>query len=159
MQFYDLERRRRFCVDGQPHRQLRPHRAAPPHRHCAAGNAALRRQHPREHRLRQAPTATDDEIIAAARKANAWQFICSFPEGLDAVVGERGIKLSGGQRQRVAIARAILKNPAILHSGRSHLVGARQRSRKAGAGRHGRADEKPHLHHHRPPPEHHSQSG
>jgi ABC-type multidrug transport system fused ATPase/permease subunit len=59
-------------------------------------------------------SATDEEIIAAARKANAWQFIASFPEGLDTVVGERGIKLSGGQRQRVAIARAILKNPAIL---------------------------------------------
>jgi len=52
--------------------------------------------------------------VLAARKANAWQFISSFPEGLDTLVGERGIKLSGGQRQRVAIARAILKNPAIL---------------------------------------------
>jgi ABC-type multidrug transport system fused ATPase/permease subunit len=58
--------------------------------------------------------ATDEEIIVAARKANAWQFISTFPEGLDTLVGERGIKLSGGQRQRVAIARAILKNPAIL---------------------------------------------
>ncbi|UYZ65057.1 ABC transporter ATP-binding protein [Hymenobacter weizhouensis] len=58
--------------------------------------------------------ATDEEITQAARKANAWQFISSFPEGLGTVVGERGIKLSGGQRQRVAIARAILKNPAIL---------------------------------------------
>ncbi|TGE16792.1 ABC transporter ATP-binding protein [Hymenobacter elongatus] len=58
--------------------------------------------------------ATDAEITLAARKANAWQFISSFPEGLDTLVGERGVKLSGGQRQRVAIARAILKNPAIL---------------------------------------------
>ena len=47
-------------------------------------------------------------------KANAWQFIAGFPEQLDTIVGERGIKLSGGQRQRVAIARAILKDPAIL---------------------------------------------
>ncbi|SIR09788.1 ABC transporter ATP-binding protein [Pontibacter lucknowensis] len=60
------------------------------------------------------PEATEEEIIAAARKANAYDFISSFPEGLDTLVGERGIKLSGGQRQRVAIARAILKNPAIL---------------------------------------------
>jgi ABC-type multidrug transport system fused ATPase/permease subunit len=54
------------------------------------------------------------EIEAAARKANAWEFIQSFPDGLDTIVGERGIKLSGGQRQRVAIARAILKDPALL---------------------------------------------
>ena len=60
------------------------------------------------------PEATDEEIIEAARKANAWQFIAGFPEQLDTIVGERGIKLSGGQRQRVAIARAILKDPAIL---------------------------------------------
>lgn len=60
------------------------------------------------------PNATDEEIITAARKAHAYDFIQSFPEGLETLVGERGIKLSGGQRQRVAIARAILKNPAIL---------------------------------------------
>lgn len=60
------------------------------------------------------PDATEEEIIEAAKKANAWQFISRFPEGLETTVGERGIKLSGGQRQRVAIARAILKDPAIL---------------------------------------------
>lgn len=60
------------------------------------------------------PDATEEEIIEAAKKANSWQFISKFPEGLDTLVGERGIKLSGGQRQRVAIARAILKDPAIL---------------------------------------------
>lgn len=58
--------------------------------------------------------SSDTEIIEAAKKANAWEFIQKFPDGLDTVVGERGIKLSGGQRQRVAIARAILRDPKIL---------------------------------------------
>jgi len=60
------------------------------------------------------PEASEEEIISAAKKANAWQFISQFPEGLDTLVGERGIKLSGGQRQRVAIARAILRDPVLL---------------------------------------------
>lgn len=60
------------------------------------------------------PGATQEEIIEAARKANAWEFIDAFPDKLATVVGDRGVKLSGGQRQRVAIARAILKDPSIL---------------------------------------------
>ncbi|WP_420461286.1 ABC transporter ATP-binding protein [Neolewinella sp.] len=58
--------------------------------------------------------ATDGEVRAAARQANALDFIEAFPEGFDTLVGDRGIQLSGGQRQRVAIARAILKDPKIL---------------------------------------------
>jgi ATP-binding cassette subfamily B protein len=60
------------------------------------------------------PEATDAEVEAAARTANAHEFILRFPDGYKTLVGERGVQLSGGQKQRVAIARAVLKDPRVL---------------------------------------------
>jgi ATP-binding cassette subfamily B protein/subfamily B ATP-binding cassette protein MsbA len=68
----------------------------------------------RENILFGRPGATEEEMVEAARVANAHEFITQLPDGYDTVIGERGVKLSGGQRQRLAIARAILKDAPIL---------------------------------------------
>ncbi len=60
------------------------------------------------------PEATDEEVVLAAKNANAHEFIMSFPDGYDTDIGQRGVKLSGGQKQRLSIARVFLKNPPIL---------------------------------------------
>ena len=68
----------------------------------------------RENILLAKPEATDEEVLLAAQRANAHEFIMNLEEGYDTTVGERGVKLSGGQKQRIAIARVFLKNPPIL---------------------------------------------
>lgn len=60
------------------------------------------------------PDASDEEVVRAAKRANAHEFIMSFPDGYDADIGQRGVKLSGGQKQRLSIARVFLKNPSVL---------------------------------------------
>lgn len=68
----------------------------------------------RENIMYGKPDATEEEVVQAARRANALEFIEKLPERFDTLVGERGVKLSGGQRQRIAIARAILKDAPVL---------------------------------------------
>jgi ATP-binding cassette subfamily B protein/subfamily B ATP-binding cassette protein MsbA len=68
----------------------------------------------RENILFGRPEATEDEIVEAARIANAHEFILNLPDGYDTLIGERGVKLSGGQKQRISIARAVLKDAPIL---------------------------------------------
>ena len=68
----------------------------------------------RENLLYAKPDATEEELIAACKKANIYDFVEKQENGLDAMVGNRGLKLSGGEKQRLSIARVLLKNPALL---------------------------------------------
>ena len=112
MRFYDVQKGS-IKVDDRPLNEwdlqnLRSHVGMVPQEVLLFGGSI------RENIAYAKPNATEEELILASKKANAWQFISQFPDGLDTLVGERGVKLSGGQRQRVAIARAILKDPSIL---------------------------------------------
>ena len=110
--FYDVDAGS-ICIDGHDirdltQRSLRSHIGIVPQETLLFGGSI------RENILYGKLEASEDEMIDAARSANAHDFILELPKGYDSIVGERGIKLSGGQRQRVAIARALLKNPSIL---------------------------------------------
>ena len=112
MRFYNLSSGR-ILIDGKDLTSinltdLRSHIALVPQEVLLFGGSI------KENILYGKPDATDSELILAAKQANALEFIESFPEGFETIVGERGIKLSGGQRQRIAIASVILRDPKIL---------------------------------------------
>jgi ABC-type multidrug transport system, ATPase and permease components len=60
------------------------------------------------------PNAVENDLIEVLKQAAAYDFICKLPEGLDTVIGDRGVRLSGGERQRLALARALLRKPSLL---------------------------------------------
>jgi ABC-type multidrug transport system fused ATPase/permease subunit len=112
LRFYDPQRGR-ILFDGRPAvdyglHELRNQTALVPQEVLLFGGSIA------ENIAYGKPGASQAEIEAAARRANAHDFITQFPEGYGTLVGERGVKVSGGQRQRIAIARALLKDPSIL---------------------------------------------
>jgi subfamily B ATP-binding cassette protein MsbA len=105
--------RGRILIDGRPLSSLRVHEYRR-HLGVVMQDNFLFDGTVRENIAFTKPGASDEEVQAVARIANADEFVRGFPQGYDTIVGERGVKLSGGQRQRVAIARAILADPRVL---------------------------------------------
>ena len=117
LRFYDLERGR-VLIDEQDIAQM-TQESLRSHIGVVTQDTSLLHRSIRENIADSAPEATEEQVIEAARKASAWDFIQELEDslgrkGLDAHVGERGVKLSGGQRQRIAIARVFLKDAPIL---------------------------------------------
>jgi ATP-binding cassette subfamily B multidrug efflux pump len=110
--FYDVERGR-VTLDGVDVRAM-PLDALRSQMGVALQEAVLFSGTVRDNIRYGRPGATDEEVVAAAKAAQAHDFIVAFPEGYDTVLGQRGVNLSGGQRQRIAIARALLVRPKVL---------------------------------------------
>jgi ATP-binding cassette subfamily B multidrug efflux pump len=110
--FYDVERGR-VTLDGVDVRDM-PLDALRSQIGIALQEAVLFSGSVRDNIRYGRPDATDEEVVAAAKAAQAHDFIVAFPEGYDTVLGQRGVNLSGGQKQRIAIARALLVRPKVL---------------------------------------------
>ena len=113
MRFYELDGGR-ILIDGQDIAELTRARRPRAHRHGAAGSVAVRRHHPREHPLRTPESATDDEIVAAAKATYVDRFVHSLPDGYDTVLDEEASNVSAGEKQLITIARAFVAQPRVL---------------------------------------------